>query len=168
LRGFLRHSNASEFWVRVNTPDHAHSCTAAARAAGRMEPIKVVGKNELASLALAGSMYYPDPVLGPHAWQRAYFGHERWSLTGITHTTASIETTSAIVDMLKAPVQPWDALICTSTAVKNNVQCLLEAQEEYLRERLGIARVMLPQLPVIPLGVHVDDFSFSPRDREEA
>jgi len=57
LRGFLRHSNASEFWVRVNTPDHAHSCTAAARAAGRMEPIKVVGKNELASLALAGSMY---------------------------------------------------------------------------------------------------------------
>jgi len=44
----------------------------------------------------------------------------------------------------------------------------LEAQEEYLRERLGIARVMLPQLPVIPLGVHVDDFSFSPRDREEA
>jgi len=45
---------------------------------------------------------------------------------------------------------------------------LLQAQEEYLRERPGIARVMLPQLPVIPLGVHVDDFSFSPRDREEA
>jgi alpha-maltose-1-phosphate synthase len=168
LRGFLRHSKSSEFWVRVEAPDDASSFATTARASGRTEPVNVVDKTNLARLSRAGALYYPDPLFGPHAWQRAHYGHERWSLTGITHTTASIEVASAIVDMLTFPVQPWDALICTSAAVKNNVECLLQAQEEYLRRRLGITRVVLPQLPVIPLGVHVDDFSFTSTDRENA
>jgi starch synthase len=88
---------------------------------------------------------HPDPVLGPDAWQRAYFGHGRRSLTGITHTTASVETMSAMVDKLTAPLQPWDALICTSTAVKNSCAC----NKEYLRERRGIARVLHEPVQVV-------------------
>jgi hypothetical protein len=37
-----------------------------------------------------------------------------------------------------------------------------------LRARLGVARVVLPQLPVIPLGVHTDDFALAPGRRDAA
>lgn len=67
----------------------------------------------------------------------------------------------AIADLIVGPVQPWDAVICTSTAVKANLTCLLQAQADYLQNRLGITKLVLPQLPVIPLGIHTDDFVFS-------
>ena len=64
----------------------------------------------------------------------------------------------AIADLLTAPVHPWDALICTSRAVHNNVSRILEAEAEYLKRRLGVSKIVLPKLPIIPLGVHADDF----------
>lgn len=74
----------------------------------------------------------------------------------------------AIVNLTTAPVQPWDAVICTSVAVKNNVELLLQAQAAYLKDRLGISRLVLPQLPVIPLGIHTADFAFSAVERGDA
>lgn len=65
----------------------------------------------------------------------------------------------SITRLLTAPVEEWDAVICTSRAVRDSVQLLLEAQGDYLRERLGATRLTLPQMPLIPLGVHADDYS---------
>jgi glycosyltransferase involved in cell wall biosynthesis len=59
-------------------------------------------------------------------------------------------------------------VICTSHAVKDNVQRVLQAQAEYLKDRLGAQRVVLPRLPVIPLGIHTADFVFSAQQRQEA
>ena len=67
----------------------------------------------------------------------------------------------AIIELVTAPVQPWDALICTSNAVKSNVERLLQAQVDYLVARLGISKIVMPQMPVIPLGIHTGDFVFS-------
>ena len=67
----------------------------------------------------------------------------------------------AIAELITAPVQPWDALICTSRAVQNNVRRILEAEAEYLRRRLGTTKILLPELPIIPLGVHAEDFKRS-------
>jgi hypothetical protein len=59
-----------------------------------------------------------------------------------------------IAELLTEPVMPWDALICTSTAVAETVRIVLEAQTEFLRWRLGDAvRLSKPEIPVIPLGV---------------
>ena len=44
------------------------------------------------------------------------------------HTTASTRAMDAIADLLTDPIQPWDALICTSRAVQSNVRQILEAQ----------------------------------------
>ncbi len=74
----------------------------------------------------------------------------------------------AIAALITAPVQPWDALICTSTAVKDHVHRLLQALVDHLHRRLGITRVVLPALPVIPLGIHTQDFVFSEADRAHA
>ena len=161
LRGFLSHSTTTEFWAQVQRSEHAQHFAKAVRSAGREEPVKAVDKNSLASLAQAGLVYHPGPGIGEHAYHRAAFGHGAWSLCGITHTTSSAGAMDALSGLITAPVQPWDALICTSIAVKDNVTRLLQAQVDYLKDRLGITKMVLPQLPVIPLGIHTQDFEFS-------
>jgi glycosyltransferase involved in cell wall biosynthesis len=74
----------------------------------------------------------------------------------------------ALAEFITAPVQPWDALICTSAAVKDNVQRILQAQVHYLQDRLGISKLVLPMLPVIPLGIHTQDFEFSQEQKFKA
>ena len=161
LRGYLQHSKASTLWVQVQRADHAQHFARTAQAFQRTEPIKAVDKTSLATLSEAGVVYYPGPGIGEHALQRAAFGHGAWSLCGITHTTSSAGAMDALTQLITAPVQPWDAVICTSVAVKDNVTRLLQAQVDALKERLGITRLVLPQLPVIPLGIHTADFVFT-------
>jgi len=167
LRGFLTHSQADVFWVQVQNPAHARHFAEAAKAFHRAEPIRAVDKGSLGALAQAGAIFHPGPSIGEFARQRAAFGHGAWSLCGITHTTSSAGAMDSLADLITAPVQPWDAVICTSTAVKDNVTRLLRAQVDYLKDRLGLSRLVLPQLPVIPLGIHTQDFAFS-ADRKVA
>lgn len=161
LRGFLTHSKASEFWAQVQHPNHAQHFGQTVATYGRNEPVKAVDKNSLGALAQAGVVYYPGPGIGEYAFHRSGFGHGAWSLCGITHTTSSAGAMDALAALVTSPVQPWDAVICTSTAVKDNVVRLLQAQVDYLKDRLGITKVVLPQLPVIPLGIHTEDFVYS-------
>jgi len=169
LRGYLSHTRASEFWVQVQALDHAQHFASVVTQAGRTEPVKVVDRANLAALSGADVVYYPGPGIGEHAFHRAAVGGTgAWSLCGITHTTASSGAMDAIVDLVTAPVQPWDAVICTSTAVKNNVERLLQAQVDYLQARLGVNRLVLPQLPVIPLDIHTEDFVFTDADKAAA
>jgi glycosyltransferase involved in cell wall biosynthesis len=168
LRGFLTHVSTNEFWAQVQTNEHAKAFALAVQGAGRKEPVKAVDRASLAALAQPGTVYYPGPGIGDHAWQRAAYGHGAWSLCGITHTTSSAHAMDALASLLTAPVQPWDAVICTSTAVKDNVTRLLQAQADYLVQRLGVQKLVLPQLPVIPLGIHAQDFAFSPDQRAAA
>ena len=168
LRGFLSHSASSEFWAQVDKPEHAQHFAHAVSSFGRTEPVHAVSRNTLGALTQPGVVYYPGPGIGEHALARAAFGHGAWSLCGITHTTSSAGAMDALADVLVAPVQPWDAVICTSSAVKDNVTRLLQAQVDYLQARLGITRVVLPQLPVIPLGIHTADFAFSDAQKTAA
>ena len=172
LRGFVRYSQGEQFWVQVASPEHAKIFAEMASSSGVRKPIKVVDRHTLGALAEPGVLYLPGPGLGEHAWRRSLAsanpGMSGWSLCGITHTTASARAMDSIVELLTAPVQPWDALICTSQAVKDNVDRLLSAQGEYLRQRLGAQRMPLPRLPVIPLGIHTSDFQFSDVERAVA
>ena len=118
------------------------------------------------ALARIGHLYLPGPNLGEFARQRLRAAPFAWSLTGVTHTTASHGAMDGIADLLSAPVMPWDALVCTSNAVLSTVRVVLESQREYLRWRFGNPlSLTLPQLPVIPLGVHCKDFEVDPEVR---
>ncbi len=165
LRAWLTHGRAPAFWAQVEGKAHAQHFAQAVAAAGRREPVHCFDRQRFDRLAEPGLMYRPGPGLGEAAWQRAPLGHAAWSLCGITHTTSSTRAMDAIAELATAPVQPWDALICTSTAVRDNVQRILSAQTEHLAQRLGAQRMVWPQLPVIPLGVHTSDFAFTPAQR---
>jgi glycosyltransferase involved in cell wall biosynthesis len=172
LRGFLKHSKATEFWAQVQKPDHGQHFAKTVKDQGRHEAVKVVDKASISALCEIGTVYYPGPGIGEHAFHRAMLGssapHTAWSLCGITHTTSSAAAMDALAELITAPVQPWDAVICTSTAVKNNVQRLLQAQVNYLQERLGVSKLVLPMLPVIPLGIHTADFEWSVAQKSKA
>lgn len=125
--------------------------------------------NQLAEVGSVGTLYVPAPTLGPEARIRQRAGVASFSLCGVTHTTASRQAMNDLVALLSEPVMPWDALVCTSQAVRATVDRVLEAEADYLRWRFGAAsRLQRPQTPVIPLGVHCDDFQYSRTRRAEA
>lgn len=122
--------------------------------------VRWIARKQPALLAEAGTLYIPDPNLGFYAWPRRLTNQRGYSICGVTHTMATKMVMGFISDLLIAPVQPWDALICTSHAVKTIVEQLLETWGDYLSRRLGgIKPHTHPiQLPVIPLGVNPQDF----------
>lgn len=116
----------------------------------------------LEGLGKVGTLYRPDPALGDYAWQRRSYDQRAYSLCGITHTTCSNACMGFFGELAIAPLQSWDAVICTSEAVKETVDQVLHHWHEYLAERNGGAPRSLAQLPVIPLGVHTAEFAPSP------
>ncbi|WP_373533068.1 tetratricopeptide repeat protein [Vampirovibrio sp.] len=110
--------------------------------------------NDSTGLTEAGCLFLPGPGLGEWAWQRRMVSNSAYSLCGITHTTASDRVMDSIGELLTAPTQPWDALICTSHPVKAMVEQVLGEYQAYLRERFQSKSLKCPvQLPVIPLGI---------------
>ena len=169
LEGFFRYSSKQKvFYAQVASELHAGQFAETAQSYGRNEEIISFGNKNLIAAAQACNVYYPGPEIGEHAFQRAAHGEHNWGLCGITHTTSSARAMDLIASWITSPVQPWDAVICTSTAVKKNVEVILQAQVDSLKDRLGITKIVLPQLPVIPLGVHSEDFSFTEKQRVNA
>jgi glycosyltransferase involved in cell wall biosynthesis len=101
----------------------------------------------------AGGLFMPGPALAKRAWHRQILGRGRYSLSGVTHAMASTRAQDAVREMIAAPMASWDALICTSEAIKTLVQSLAAEHVEALRPVTGGNPRFQPQLPVIPLGV---------------
>jgi glycosyltransferase involved in cell wall biosynthesis len=82
-------------------------------------------------------------------------GPGAYSLFGVTHTLSSLGAMDSIGDLAGAPFQPWDALVCTSTAAVTLVRTLMSERRAWLAEHYGATRFAEIELPVIPLGVDV-------------
>ena len=131
--------------------------------------LRFVPWGEPGLLAQAGLLYRADPGLEPDAWSRRQHGSARaWSLCGVTHSLSSLGSMSAVASLVRAPLYPWDAVVCTSAVARDLYRAVLEAEMEHLRESTGATRFALPQLPLIPLGVHAEDFAFSAEARAGA
>jgi starch synthase len=128
----------------------------------------VIGADNIQQLSDIGTLYTPGPDLSPLAWQRTSAGSASWSLCGVTHTTCSSSVMNSIISYLSSPLQPWDALVCTSQAAKEVVINLLDEQERYLAQSLGAQTFTRPQLPVIPLGVDCESFRCTSQQRQQA
>lgn len=136
-----------------------------ARELGATAELAVASPENLAPLEAAGALWLADPGLSARAWERRWFRQDGWSIVGITHTISTGRAMDVIADLLIAPIQPWDALICTSHAVKKSVQTLLEQQALYLQDRMGATACSGPELPVIPLGVNTAALAPDPAAR---
>jgi glycosyltransferase involved in cell wall biosynthesis len=158
LDAYLRHAGVERFYCYAQERKAAEQFAAQAQSHGAT-PVEWIPWANPAGLAKPGALYIPDPSLHDHAWRRRGRDQRAYSLTGITHTTASSGAMDMIAELALAPVQEWDAVICTARTVRIMVEALMDEQAAYLKDRLGARRVPRPQLPVIPLGVDCARFA---------
>jgi len=116
----------------------------------------------LEGLSKVGTLYRPDPAIADYAWQRRSYDQRAYSLCGVTHTICSKPVMQFFSELAIAPLQSWDAIICTSQAVKDTVDYVLQHWCEYLAERNGGQPKSVVQLPIIPLGVDCAAFAPTP------
>lgn len=172
LRAYVQASQeqnlAASAWVSPPLQQAANAAVYGFKQAGLTTSLEVVSSANMDALSQSGCLYVPQPGLAELASQRIRFGERKFSLCGITHTIASHSVMTTLAQLPLVPLRPWDALICSSSAVLQSVQQLVGQQFEYLKWKLGATRMELPQLPVIPLGVHVSDYEFSCDQKESA
>ncbi len=108
-----------------------------------------------ASMTSAGCVHLPDPGLAHWSWLRAGRSAANFSITGVTHTLCSRNVMSGLEQLITAPLEGWDALVCTSQAALGVVQEAMACQREQLSRRFGQSFPLPkgPQLPVIPLAI---------------
>lgn len=170
LKGYLRNVTAPEIRAITETPDGAKVLEARMRGLGDARPLRATTLRAGGSFADAGCIFFPTPGYAAAPWLRQRFGPSSCSLVGITHTVSTRRIIESLHHLLSEPVEPWDAIICTSRAVQSVVARQFTLEAEYMRQRFGAVRVPQPRLPVIPLGIEAADFTPLPgaRDRIRA
>ena len=67
LKGFLKYSSATEFWIQVQNIEHAKHFASTAKALGCTQLVKSVDIKNLSALSQIGQIYFPGPGIGEHA-----------------------------------------------------------------------------------------------------
>ncbi len=93
----------------------------------------------------------PDPSF---AWARLHGAPGGFALCGVTHTVATALALGNLCDLVTAPYESYDALVCTSRAVQNMVRAVTGAYADYLKERQGGSPELRLRLETIPFGVN--------------
>ena len=158
LTGFARHADAERFIGYARSKEEFRRFEAH-MAAQAKKPCAWIPHGDLAALAEAEALFVYAPGVSEFCWQRRFLSDTAYSVVGLTHTISSDRVMEDFGNLLVAPVEPWDALVCTSQAVKRTLDGVLAGWGEYLAERFG-AQAPAPRLrlPVIPLGVDCDAF----------
>jgi len=132
---------------------------------GKGSNVRVQAGLSNATRTSAGCVHLPDPGLAHWSWLRAGRSADNFSITGVTHTLCSRNVIHGLEQLITAPLEEWDALVCTSRAALGVVQEAMACQREQLsrRFRQSLPVPKGPQLPVIPLAI--DPTSYQWRGR---
>ena len=156
IRAFARHSDLDPYHCLVEGREHAEEFTRLVKAEKPAAKVRGIDGRSLRGLADPGCISWMDPSFGRMLWRRRALDPRLFSVCGLTHTISSANTMEALAQLLLAPMQPWDVLVCTSEAVRQSVEAQRVAMQDYLRVRLGAAEVKPLKTAVIPLGVDCD------------
>ena len=110
------------------------------------------------------AMYFSVPQADAF-WLRRSAGAARYAICGVHHSLTGAGLSAHMRDLIFAPTEPWDALICTSRASRDAVQRMVEGWTDFLASRGGALPEPRLQFPVIPLGVDTGTFRPAKRDR---
>lgn len=162
LRGWLRHAKAEE-WVAVTHGPADEAVFRRLVAEQRPgDPVRVARLEDARSIAPVGTMFFSGPNFATEAWRRALWGETAYSICGMTHTISTKAVMEGAFHLRTAPQAEWDAVICTSRAVRRAMTIQMDLIDAFLLARFGGALPPRPQMPVIPLGVDADAFRRDP------
>lgn len=165
LKGFLKHVPGDHIAGVTQTQAAAKEFETLVRDLGETRDVRVQTLRGQAGFSDAGTIFFPGPGYLDAAWRRQRFDPTACSLVGITHTVSTRRVIEGMHTLIVEPVEPWDAIICTSRAVQSVVQRQMDLEADYYRARFGATRMPMPQLPLIPLGIHAADFARSDKGR---
>lgn len=165
LQGYLDYAQGDTVGVVTNTPKGIETFRTVAKGLGSTRPVDGTALRGTTDFTKHGAIFFPGPGFLQAPWRRQHFDPKACSLVGITHTVSTRRVMEGLHDLLLQPVEPWDAIICTSRAVHSVVKTQLSEQVAFIKERFDATRVPVPQLPVIPLGINSADFAHSPDAR---
>src|SRR6478609_4640185 len=154
LKALVRYGRSEDLFCYAPTRgDFQEFCKLVRPVARTNQKVHRLDEHNPPMLSRPGTLLRPDTVLGELAFQRRSVDARAYSLCGVTHTIASRAPQRHIAELLTAPVERWDALVCTSQSVRRTAERILDGYGEYLAERCGARPELELKLPVIPLGV---------------
>jgi glycosyltransferase involved in cell wall biosynthesis len=162
LRGWFRHASVEEWVALSHGPNDAELFRTLAQTHRPGERIRVERLENARAIAPVGTMYISGPNFATEAWRRSLWGHTAYSICGITHTISTKAVMEGAWHLRASPQAEWDAVICTSRAVKAAVSLQMDLIDDFLQNRFGGKLPPRPQFPVIPLGVDCDEFQPDP------
>jgi alpha-maltose-1-phosphate synthase len=169
LRAMVQHSGSHPLVGFGPRPASGQAFHASVKDLDKTRTVKWISSDDLPGLSNVGAIHLPDPSLAEHADLRTRAGSAAFSITGVTHTISSSNAMKMLSRIVMAPIMPWDGLICTSRAVKAAVEEIFAVQEHYAKWKFGTSqRLPRPEMPVIPLGVHSDEFTTAEGNRDGA
>ncbi|MFY9287413.1 MAG: glycosyltransferase family 4 protein [Alphaproteobacteria bacterium] len=112
-------------------------------------------KHNLGSISC---LFRPDPLTADLVWRRQQLDGVGFSTCGLVHTMSGERIARAVGELVVAPSDGTDALICPSEAIRDAVQNLWGIYADYLNFRSGGKFKCPVQTPVIPLGIDTDKF----------
>ena len=127
LKAFARFARTDRFTAVVRDQQNEGEFLATVRKLRPEIPAIVVTPEAMGELADVGCLYFPGPLPNDLSWMRRYFAPHTWSLCGVTHTVSSLRGMKIVADWPLAGFEPWDAMVCTSKAVKDAVERILAA-----------------------------------------
>jgi starch synthase len=168
LTALARHARSPVFPCYSPTAEDFDAFTGQVTGArGREVEARWIGLGDHGALAEAQVVYLPGCNLAQFGRFRHSIDQRAYSLCGLTHAMSADAAVDAVAQLALAPVGAWDALICTSQAIRRAVDSMLEVGSEYLRARLGASGPFSTvELPVIPLGIDSGSFEGSAHGRQ--
>jgi hypothetical protein len=130
LDAYLQHGRWTELIAVVYNQPSAnsltHVCAQHPAMRDRPRPVRLVRMDSFSESFFpdppARSLYTPCPPDPAFAWARHHGGPGTFSLSGVTHTLCTAGAARVLCDMVTAPYEPHDALICTSSSVVRMVR----------------------------------------------
>ena len=168
LKGMARYWAKGDFSLLCYQPQDAHALSRELQVNGWRGQVKGSLLPDSSALPATRTLYYPAPPCPNLAGLRSAINPQSFSLMGVTHTVSSENALDQIASLILPPFQPWDALICTSTAAQRLVHDVHEEMRAYWHTHIGATKFNTPRTPVIPLGINADDFEVTQKARAEA
>lgn len=163
LDAYLTHAQSNTISAVVRSKDRGEPLARICRdhPSSRSNPRRLSISVEAEFLLGAGPganvVHFPSPPDSRYAWARQATGR-RFALSGVTHTLSTQMAVQWLCELVAAPYETCDALICTSRAVAGMVRAVTTGYCDYLKDRFGGSPVLRPRLEVIPLGANPERF----------
>lgn len=162
LDAYLTHGNWNEMMALVFNQESAQSLARLFQMhpsnQGRQRTLRMIAarnfRKDFFPMPPAPVLYTPVPPDSRFTWMRQHAGPGAFALSGVTHTLCTSVAAHVLCEMVTAPYEPYDTLICTSEGVTRMVRTLTDRYADYLRERQGGSPSLRLRLETIPLGVN--------------